>query len=388
MVVCAVERIIARSGSKRAGKEDRMADYQSDAATVGGAQELEVAARLDDRPGNPALTPDGRLIVSLHPFPYREHSPYHVVEVMEDGTTRPFPNEDWSTAPDEDGVGVSAVVGVQSDRRGRVWILDMGGGDLPPKLVAWDTKRDELHRIITIPPHARPPNPLQQDLAIDEVRGAIFIADVGRGDLFGPSDPAIVAVDLDTGYVWRALVRHQSLQPEDDISVYIEGRTMRAENPEGEIEEPKLGLDPIVIDPANEWVYYGSVHGTSVFRVRSADLLDRSLSKEELAGRVERYGEKPPSDGISIDYAGNIYVTDLQNNAIGVTTPDGGYQILVRDNERLIWPDGLSYGPDGYFYVTVSQLHRWAGLNAGEETSETPFLVVRFRPLAPSAIAR
>ena len=48
-------------------------------------------------------------------------------------------------------MGVSAVVGVQSDRRGVVWILDMGGEELPPKLVAWDTKRDELHRVITIP---------------------------------------------------------------------------------------------------------------------------------------------------------------------------------------------------------------------------------------------
>jgi hypothetical protein len=46
------------------------------------------------------------------------------------------------------------VIGVQSDRKGLVWILDMGGEDLsaiPPKLVAWDTRRDELHRVIHIP---------------------------------------------------------------------------------------------------------------------------------------------------------------------------------------------------------------------------------------------
>ena len=56
-----------------------MSDHPSD-ATVGGAPQLEVAARLDDRPGNPALTPDGRLILSLHPFPCGEPSPYRVVE--------------------------------------------------------------------------------------------------------------------------------------------------------------------------------------------------------------------------------------------------------------------------------------------------------------------
>ena len=364
-----------------------MAEHPSD-VTGGSGPQLELTAQLDDRPGNPALTPDGRLIVSLHPFPYGEPSPYHVVEVMEDGSTRPFPNEEWSTAPDEEGVGLSAVIGVQSDRRGVVWIMDMGGGELPPKLVAWDTRRDELHRLITIPPHARVPNSFQQDFAVDEVRGAIFIADVGRGDLFGPSNPAIVAVDLDTSYVWRALEGHQSLQPEEDLSVQIEGRPIRATNPVGELEEPKIGLDPIVIDPANEWVYYGSIHGTSVYRVRAVDLLDENLSPDALGERVERYGEKAPCDGISIDVAGNIYITDVGNNAIGVTTPDGGYQILVRDDERMLWPDVFSSGPDGYFSVTANQLHRSAVFNAGEETSEPPFLVMRFQPLAPSAIGR
>lgn len=361
------------------------------AGNGGGAEELEVAARFDDRPGNPAFTPDGRFILSLHPFPYGDPSPYRVVEVLEDGSTRPFPNEGWSTEPGEDGVGLHDVIGVQSDRKGVLWILDMGGEDLstsPLKLVAWGTRREELQRVIHIPPHARRPNSFQQDFAIDEVRGTIFIADVGRGDLFGPSDPAIVAVDLRTGHVWRALEGHPSLQPEEGVSVEIEGHPIRAENPQGELEEPRIGLDPIVIDPANEWVYYGSIHGTSVYRVRSADLLDMGISKEELAGRVERYGEKAPCDGISIDDAGNVYVTDLQNNAVGVTTPDGAYRVLVRDDERLAWPDGFSFGPDGYLYVAVSQLHRWAGFNAGEEASEAPFSVLRFRPLAPSAVGR
>ena len=82
------------------------------------------------------------------------------------------------------------------------------------------------------------------------------------------------------------------------------------------------------------------------------------------------------------------FALGLGNNAIGVTRPDGGYQILARDDERVLWPDGLSYGPDGYFYVTVNQLHRSAVFNAGEESSEPPFLVMRFQPLAPSAIGR
>jgi hypothetical protein len=101
--------------------------------------------------------------------------------------------------------------------------------------------------------------------------------------------------------VRRALEGHESLQPQEGLSVEIEGGTIRVENPQSEFEEPRIGLDPIVIDPANEWVYYGSVHGTSVYRIRSADLLDRASRRKNSTPGIERYGEKPPCDGISMD---------------------------------------------------------------------------------------
>jgi hypothetical protein len=140
-------------------------------------------------------------------------------------------------------VGLSAVIGVQSDRRGVVWILDMGGEGLPPKLVAWDTRRDELHRVLTIPPHATVPNSFQQDFAIDEVRGAIFIADVGRGDLFGPSDPAIVAVDLEHGHAgarWRATRASSPRRPLRRDRGGYDTRRERARRVRG----AEIGLDP------------------------------------------------------------------------------------------------------------------------------------------------
>jgi hypothetical protein len=90
---------------------------------------------------------------------------------------------------------------------------------------------------------------------------------------------------------------------------------------------------------------------------------------------------------MNIDSAGNFYITDLGAGAIGVTRPDDNYEIYIQD-ELLSWPDGLSYGPDGYFYVTVNQLHRHGVLNQNNTTVQPPFLVVRFKPLAPSAVGR
>ena len=102
------------------------------------------------------MTPDGRLIVSNHPFPYGEAPEYRVVEYSDDGTVRPFPNEAWSTPPGDDGVGIRSLIGLQADPTGVVRILDIGNiedGHLP-KLVSWDTRTDRLERVDHVLAHA------------------------------------------------------------------------------------------------------------------------------------------------------------------------------------------------------------------------------------------
>lgn len=350
-----------------------------------GETTVSVAASLEERPGNPAMTPDGRLIVSHHPFPHGDPPEYRVVEYV-DGGTEPFPNEVWSTAPGDDGIGLHQVIGMRSDANGVVYIMDMGEietGSLP-KIVAWDTRRDELDRIINVPHHATRPNSLQQDIALDQVRDAIFIADMTRSDMFGPSDPAIVAVDLDTGRTWRALENHDSLQPEDTRMA----DPITPQRPDGTAAETGLGLNPITIDPSYQWVYYGAIHGTSVYRIRAVDLLDRSLSESERHDRIERYGDKPISDGISVDTAGNVYVTDLEGDAVGVTDPSGEYRRIATDHDHLQWPDGFCCGPNGKIYVTATQLDRSAMFNGGEEASGPPFEVLELDTIAPSTVGR
>lgn len=336
---------------------------------------LEVVATLEQGPGNVAVTPEGRVIVSLHQF----YAPEVRVAELRDGKLVPFPTERWARAPGPDGVGLNAVLGIRADRDGIVWMLDNGGE--VPRVVAWDSRADKLHRVIPVPAPATRPGSLHNDLAVDKGRGKLYLADVG-----GDTGPAIVVVDLGTGGSRRVLAGHPSTAAEDAPMV-IGGREVTLG--EGAAAKPaRIGLNPITIDPAEEWVYFGAMHGRTLWRVRAADLADPALSAEELGRRVQRYGDKPLSDGISVDAAGHVYVTDVVNDAIGVTGPSGRYRVYAQDPDRLSWPDGISAGPDGWMYATVNRLHRSAVLNGGKAEAGPPFYVVRFRSVGEAVVGR
>lgn len=340
------------------------------------AAQPEVVARLpaETPPGNIAVTEDGRVFLSLHQF---FGARYRAVELMPDGSTRPFPNEAWATPPGERGVGLHNVLGLVADRRGVVWMLDASRGtERAGRLVGWDTRHDRLHKIVYLAPPLIPENAFLNDLAVDPAHDAVYIADTA-----GPDNAALVVVDLDTGEARRVLAGSRFTIPED-VPMVIDGRTITLGG-----EPARIGVNPITIDAASEWVYFGPMSGRSLYRVRTVDLLDPSLSEEALASRVERYGDKPICDGIAVDTAGNVYITDIGDNAIGIVGGDGAYRKLYQ-GDQLSWPDGFAVGPDDWIYVVVNQLHRSPPLNNGENAAQMPFLVMRFKAEAPAVPGR
>jgi len=335
---------------------------------------LEVVAELSQAPGNIAVTPEGRLLVSNHAL-FRPQVP--VIEVLPDGSVRPFPNEEWAKKPDAEGIGFNGVLGIQAGEDGIVWMLD--NGRRGSRLVAWDTHEDVLHKVIELGGPARAKGSFFNDIAVDPVRGSIFISDASA------KNAAIVVVDAESGQARRVLERHASVMAEP-IPVVIGDRSLSVDRDGKAVA--RTGVDGITIDPASEWVYYGASQSLDLWRVRAADLVDRTLTDTELAARIERYGERPVCDGITIDGAGNVYITDLGNYAIGVVDASGEYRVLFRDEERLSWPDGMSFGPDGYVYLVANQLHLSPPFNRGVNLSSQPFYLLRFRALAPGAVGR
>ncbi len=344
---------------------------------VAQTDELEIVAEFpaEHPPGNIAITPEGRIFMSQHQF---YGAPLRVVEVLDDGRVTPFPNPAWSSEPNQNGIGLNTVLGLRSDQDGIVWMLDRSSGSgQPGKIVAWDTENDELYQVIYLPQPIIPESPFLNDLAIDLDHNAIYITDTASGD-----DSALIVVDLITGFSRRVLQGDISTRPED-IPMIINERIINLAG-----KPAKIGANPITIDPDNEWVYYAPMSSTSLYRVATVDLLDQSLSPEELSSRVERYGDKPICDGITVDDAGNVYITSITENAIGVVDATGRYEILYQDDKLLSWTDGMAFSADDYVYATVSQLQNSPVLNNGENDFNPPFYIVRFPALASGKVGR
>jgi sugar lactone lactonase YvrE len=137
------------------------------------------------------------------------------------------------------------------------------------------------------------------------------------------------------------------------------------------------GIDSIALDRKGEWLYFAAVTATKMYRIKTADLDDTSLTPEALATRVEVYGDKTLSDGISTDDAGTLYLTDPEHNAIVTMRP--ALETLISDS-RLRWPDGLSFGPDGPLYLTCSALQHVIMKDAEHVQAFAPYHIFRFIP--------
>jgi len=338
-------------------------------------QRAEVAVSLPQAVGNVTFTPDGRMIFSHHSV---FEPAVRVAELDASGKgVRPFPDARWNTPRPGVDDYLDSVLGIRADAAGVVWMLDMGlRTGVTPKLVGWNTCENRLERVHRIPAPASLTTSHHNDFIIDSKHGVFIIADedIGRG---GDGDrAALVVVDMTTGVARRLLEGHVSTRPER-VPVVAEGRTLTAPGPDGASRMLTVGADGLAADQAFEWLYYGPLNGRWIYRVRIADLLDASLAAEALAGRVERYAEKPNNGGLSIDRDGNLYLTEVGAEAVGVIPADTRRYRRLAEHPDLVWPDGVSFAPDGFMYVSAAQVNRAAPFNAGEGRNRPPYFIFR-----------
>jgi sugar lactone lactonase YvrE len=330
---------------------------------------LEKVVDLDLPPGNVAVSADGRVFFTYHPD---ADPPVKVAELVA-GKPTPYPDAAFQQ-PRADGSSLphfQSPLAVRVDRQGRLWVLDharYARGE--PRILAFDLASNELVHRHDFPSDVAPFLSMLNDFQVDPAGERIYIAEAS------PilRSPAIVIYDVTTKTSRRVLHEHPSVEAEPYV-LQAPGRDMTILG----VYDLRVPVDSIALDTRGEWLYYGPLSGGTMYRVATRDLNDASLSDDELGRRVERYGPKPISDGLTMDLEDNLYVSDPEHSAVLILTPERELRTLVKD-PRLRWPDGFSFGPDGWLYVTASALQDVLFVGASHVRDHAPYQIFRFEP--------
>lgn len=352
--------------------------------------QLEVIAELDQRPANITATIEGRVFITMHPF---DKPRCQLLEVLPGGKTVPFPDEKTSCGA-ADGKGAETdpklfhnIIAVHASLFNGFQVLDMGTKDVPPYMKGVATASNNLGPAKVIPPEVRTEQSFLQDFAFDWLNGYIYVADMGQADLTGTPKPAILRLRNEPmGSAYRLLAGHPSVMP-PAAAMQAEGKDIMVMK-DGKPVQVHGGLNPITIDPQRGWLYYGPMSAGKIYRVPLAVIGQLLPDEAAIEKSVEVYADKPASDGMTIDAAGNIYLTSVNSGEIGIIdAATRTYRTYLKD-ARLVWPDGFAFGPDGMLYVTINQLNRAAPLNLGKDAGVKPYLVARFKPVVTGTVGR
>jgi hypothetical protein len=323
------------------------------------ASAVEKVAELSEAPGNIAVSSSGRVFFNYHP----EARPEMKVAEWVDGKAVPFPDASFDL--------FETPFSLRIDRQGRLWTLDTGFHGLRhPRLLAFGLgSRKLLHRW-DIPGDVAGFGSYVQDFQVSPDGKHLFLADIG----ILSRRPGLIVYDVERNVGRRVLERDPSVKDRPFL-IDAKGTKMIFL---GGLYAMHPAVDSIGIDVAGEWLYYGPMSGERLYRVRTADLVDERLAASQLSSRVEDYGPKPQSDGISLDTAGNVYLCDVEHGALSILKPDRTLSTLVRD-PRWRWPDGLSFGAADWLYVTDSALQDVLFKSRKEMRAQAPYFIWRLR---------
>jgi len=341
-----------------------------------------------------AATPDRLFVCSP-----RWHDTHlaSVVEVMSDGSTRPYPDWSWNAwdgKPETASINWVCVQSVWSDGLGSLWVLDPGAPkfqgpvDGAPKLVKIDLETDKVETVYRFGPRTTPPGTYLNDVRVDEMRNLAYMTDSGLG--------ALVVLDLDGGRAVRLLDGHASTSADPRVSMHIGGRDFLT--PDG--ETPQIHADGIALDPDREWVYWQALTGDTLYRLPT-HVLERAVREPDVTSfdierRVQTVGRTVVSDGIAMDANGVLYFTALEKDAIVARLPGkvssvdaldvfdfipdrGGQPTLVKigQDERLVWPDSIAI-VGNTLLVTTSQIHRTSRFSVDGSMPDEPYRVMAY----------
>jgi sugar lactone lactonase YvrE len=344
--------------------------------------QLEKVATFDGpMPTGVTISHSARIFVN---FPRWGDQVDFTVAELKDGKPIAFPNPDINRADQSKaGENLISVQSVVVDPKDRLWILDTGSIEFAPvvkdgaKLVGVDLNTNKVFKTITFPSDVALTSSYLNDVRFDLKRGKQGVAYITDSSQQGQN--GIIVVDLESGKSWRRLDQHQSTLPEDKFLPIVEGRPLMSQPPGGTPSHMSMGSDGIAVSPDGSHLYYRPLSSRHLYRVSTEALADPTHDNELLTAEVDDLGDVGfASDGLECGSKGELYLTDYEDNAIMLRSPDGNLTTIACD-PRLLWPDTLALSADGYLYVTANQLHRQARFHGGQDERQKPYVLFRIK---------
>ncbi|MEL6142448.1 MAG: L-dopachrome tautomerase-related protein [Bacteroidota bacterium] len=320
---------------------------------------LEVVAEFSTRPGNVAVSKDGRVFTSMHPLGTSE---LQLVEITGKNSIEPFPSIDYQNStgtPSNDKL--DTPLGIRIDKNDILWLIDMGQNLGKTRLFAFDiTTKKEVFRF-DFPEEIAPKGSFIQDVAVDEKNGWVYLADI--------ANPGIIVLNTKTKEARR--FADETVQAEK-IDMVIDGKLIHFGG-----APASVAVNPITLSDDRNTLYYGAMNGTTWYKV-PATLFREGANDYTISNAIKVAGPKPVSDGVATDTNGNHYFTNLQHDGIDVLTNAGELKPLYR-SEKIDWADNVALDSKGWIYVTVNQLHKTPAFTGGKDEGQAPFYIYRFK---------
>jgi sugar lactone lactonase YvrE len=331
-------------------------------------------------PTGVTVSSDGRIFFC---FPrWGGEVPYTVGE-LRNGKVVPYPDQEVNVANEGDAAhGFISVQSVVADDQNRLWVLDTAApGFSPPtpggaKLVAVDLKTNKIVKTIVFPTDVALKSTYLNDVRFDFRIGEAGVAYVTDSSQTGPS--AIIVVDLAMGTAIRRLSGDPSTSPDRGFVGVVEGRSFGVKSADGAFHPVAMGADGIGLSPDGKTLYYSPLSSRHLYSIPTELLREPGVAEKDLSASVRDLGEKGASDGLAVGASGAVYAGDYEHDGIRKRLASGDWETLVHD-PRILWPDTLSIGSNGYLYFTVNQLNRLPPFNDGKDLQQKPYSLFRVK---------
>jgi hypothetical protein len=293
--------------------------------------------------------------------------------IDKNGERGAFPNLEWNNwITGKDASHSFVNINALRLEGNKLWVVDTGSPDFGgnpvkagAKLVCIDLVENRVVHTYYFPTDVAKPGSYVDDVRFH--KGKAFLTDAGHG--------GIIVLDLESGISRRVLENHPSVTASTERNIVLSHKVVRLPNG----SPLRVNSDPLEISQDGYWLYFGALQGPW-YKVRTDDLVDTTLSPQRLAASVEPFADIPPTGGSVMDAKGNLYFSDLANDAFRVRHVDGTIETLIVD-KRLHWVDAPFLDREGGLWLPTPQMDRTALFNNGKSQVQWP---IRIYHLAPS----